>query len=181
MPQGDADGVLQGFQLWANLPASRKMMDPRYRDVKSAQIPIVKLPGGAEIKVICGSIGDIQGPVQGIVTGPEYLDVSVPAHSIFEHPADPGHTVFTYVIAGSAYFDVLKERSAGNEGLVLLGDGDRVVVTTGDEPVRFLLLSGHPIGEPVAWTGPIVMNTQEELRAAFKEFETGSFIKHKAA
>ena len=181
MPKGDAGDVMQGFQLWANLPASRKMMDPRYRDVKAGQIPVVELEGGAEVRVICGVAGNTEGPVRDIVTDPEYLDVTVPQGSKFEHQTKPGHTVIAYVISGNGYFDPRRATAIRNEGLVLFDAGEKVVVSTGDEPVRFLLLSGQPIGEPVAWYGPIVMNTQEELRVAFKEYDEGTFIKHRAA
>lgn len=181
MPQGDERGSMQGFQLWANLPASEKMMDPRYRDVAARQIPAVELPGGGEARVICGEIGETSGPVRDIVTEPEYLDISLPADARFEHPTVPGYTVLAYVIAGSAYFDDQRKNRAGNEGLILFGDGDSIVVSTVSEPVRFLLLSGRPIGEPVAWHGPIVMNTREELETAFREYDMGDFIKHRAA
>jgi len=181
MPKGDAGGVMQGFQLWANLPASRKMMDPRYRDVKAGQIPVVELEGGAKVRVICGVAGNSEGPVRDIVTDPEYLDVTVPQGSKFKHQTKPGHTVIAYVISGNGYFDPRRATAISNEGLVLFDAGEKVVVSTGDEPVRFLLLSGQPIGEPVAWYGPIVMNTQEELRVAFKEYDEGTFIKHRAA
>jgi len=177
MPQGDERGTMQGFQLWANLPAAEKMRDPRYQDVKAIQIPVVRLDNGPEIKVICGQVGNVQGPVRDIVTDPEYLDISLPAHGKYQHPTKPGHTVLAYVISGRGYFDERKEQMLGNEDLVLFGDGERVVVTTGDEPVRFLLLSGQPIGEPIAWYGPIVMNTQEELKKAFEEYSDGTFIK----
>lgn len=181
MPQGDPHGVMQGFQLWANLPASGKMMDPRYRDVRSSQIPLARLENGCEARVICGRFGDTEGPVRDIVTDPEYLDVSVPAHTTFEHPTKRGHTVLAYVISGSGSFGEPEGFTANNEDLVLFEDGDTLVVTATDEPVRFLLLSGEPIGEPIAWYGPIVMNTQEELRRAFEEYDKGTFIKHRAA
>lgn len=181
MPKGDAGGVMQGFQLWANLPASRKMMDPRYRDIKAKQIPVAELEGGAVVRVICGVAGNSEGPVRDIVTDPEYLDITVPPGSKFEHQTKPGHTVIAYVISGRGYFDPRNVTAIENEGLVLFDAGEKVVITTTDEPVRFLLLSGQPIGEPVAWYGPIVMNTQEELRVAFKEYDEGTFIKHGAA
>lgn len=196
MPQGDPHGVMQGFQLWSNLPATEKMMDPRYRDVRASQIPVARLENGCEARVICGRFGDTQGPVRDIVTDPEYLDVSMPAHATLEHPTTPGHTVLAYVISGSGSFGEsaggLAGGSAGgshgaqsgvtasDEDLILFDDGDKVAVSTANEPVRFLLLSGEPIGEPVAWYGPIVMNTQEELRRAFEEYDKGTFIKHRA-
>lgn len=196
MPEGDINGVMKGFQLWGNLPSSRKMMDPAYRDVKSSQIPEFLLENGTLIKVICGNVNGTQGPVRDIVIDPEYLDVTVPAHSIFEHPAKLGHTVFAYVFKGKAffcqekkpfdfevegvnYFDIKREPFVSKEELVLFDDGEKVFVSTENESVRFLLISGKPIGEPVAWYGPIVMNTQEELKLAFDEYSKGTFIKHK--
>ena len=195
MPKGDKDGLMGGFQLWANLPASHKMMDPRYRDVKNQQIPEISLKNGVRIKIICGKIGGTQGPVQDIVTGPEYLDVTIPAGAKFTHPVGRGQNVFAYVIEGEGYFDQSRDafgheviganyfdlkRSCicGNQTMILYGDGDEVSVAAEKDGVRFLLVSGRPIGEPVAWYGPIVMNTQEELRLAFEEYESGKFIKH---
>jgi redox-sensitive bicupin YhaK (pirin superfamily) len=196
MPQGDSDGLMFGFQLWANLPKSHKMMEPRYRDVKSEEIPAVMMENGAKINLICGRIGDREGPVRDIVIDPEYLDITVPAKSELRHPTKRGHTVFAYVIEGTGYFcqeknpfsyeiegvnyfDMDREPFIGNETIVLFDDGDQVVVSTEGEPVRFLLVSGRPIGEPVAWHGPIVMNTEEELETAFEEYRQGTFIKHK--
>jgi redox-sensitive bicupin YhaK (pirin superfamily) len=196
MPKGDEDGLMWGFQLWANLPASQKMMDPRYRDVKRAQIPEITLENGATIKIICGEANGAKGPVQDIVIDPQYLDITLPARSELVHPVERGHTVFAYIINGKGYFceeknsfsnevegvnysDIQRDPVLGQENLVLFDDGDRVMVSTEDEPVRFLLISGKPIGEPVAWHGPIVMNTQEELRIAFEEYRSGTFSKHK--
>ena len=196
MPKGDANGMMLGFQLWANLPKSRKMMEPRYRDVKSRQIPEVVLENGTKIKIICGKVGGQEGPVQDIVIDPEYLDVTVPARSEFLHPTKRGHTVFAYVIDGKGYFcqekdpfsyeieginyfDMDREPYVSNETIVLYEDGDQVMVSTEGEAVRFLLVSGRPIGEPVAWYGPIVMNSEEELQVAFKEYQNGTFIKQK--
>ena len=196
MPQGDETGRMGGFQLWANLPASHKMMEPRYRDVKSSQIPEVSAGDGVTIRVICGEVGGTKGPVRDIITDPEYLDLTVPAGTQFTHPTKPGHTVCAYVIEGRArfcqekdpfdyevegvnYFDIQRDPFVTDESLVLFGDGERVVVSTEEDPVRFLLISGKPIGEPVAWYGPIVMNTQRELQIAFEEFNNGTFIKHK--
>lgn len=194
MPKGDARGRMGGFQLWANLPASRKMMDPRYREMKRAEIPEVALPGGAKVRVICGRVDGTEGPVRDIVTDPEYLDVSVPAGATFRHPVKRGHTVFAYVFEGAAwfdpgrdpysreeegrnYFDMDRECLVGPESLVHYGDGDEVSVAAGEKAVRFLLVSGKPIGEPVEWYGPIVMNTREEIRVAFEEYRKGTFIK----
>ncbi len=195
MPEGDAQGRMYGFQLWANLPASAKMMEPRYRDVKRAQIPEVTLAQRVKVKIICGQVNGVRGPVQDIVTEPEYLDVSVPAGAEFRHAIRRGHAAFAYVIEGEGYFDPARDAYAheviganyfdfdrrcvcGNRTLVRYGDGDSVAVTASERPVRFLLISGLPIGEPVAWYGPIVMNTQEELKIAFEEYQAGTFIKH---
>jgi redox-sensitive bicupin YhaK (pirin superfamily) len=197
MPKGTASGLMGGFQLWANLPASHKMMDPRYRDVKRAQIPEVKMNSGARVKIICGKVNGTAGPVKDIVIDPEYLDVTIPPRTTFAHPMKIGHTVFAYVVEGKGYFD--QERNSYKheviganyfdlqrnclitpEQLVLYERaGERVMVTTEDSSVRFLLISGKPIGEPVAWYGPIVMNTQEELRIAFEEYKQGTFIKQR--
>jgi len=179
MPKGDPKGRMGGFQLWANLSAAQKMMDPRYRDVKREHIPVAKLKNGGEIRVICGEVEGKKGPVQDIVTDPQYLDVTVPRDSDFIHTVKRGHTAFAYIFEGSGRFDDPKVKSVARENLILFSNGDQVVVRTEQEPVRFLLISGKPIGEPVAWRGPIVMNTQEELKVAFEEYSNGTFIKHK--
>ena len=179
MPKQKGDGLLWGFQLWANLPASHKRMDPRYRGVKKVQIPEVTLKNGVKVKIICGELNGTKGPVQDIVTNPEYLDVMIPAKLEFKHQVKMGHTVFAYVIEGESYFDLKQERLISDEHLVIFGEGDIVQITTADKPVHFLLLSGKPIGEPVAWYGPIVMNTEEELQIAFAEYRKGTFIKFK--
>jgi len=179
MPKGDPKGRMGGFQLWANLPAAQKMMDPRYRDVKREHIPVAKLKNGGEIRVICGEVEGKKGPVQDIVIDPQYLDVTVPRDSDFIHTVKRGHTAFAYIFEGSGRFDDPKVKSVARENLILFSNGDQVVVRTEQEPVRFLLISGKPIGEPVAWRGPIVMNTQEELKVAFEEYSNGTFIKHK--
>jgi redox-sensitive bicupin YhaK (pirin superfamily) len=196
MPRGDDDGVMEGFQLWANLPRSHKMMDPRYRDIKSSQVPEVMTRSGAVVKILCGTVEGKQGPVTDIVIDPEYLDVTVPAGSEFVHKTRPGHTVLAYVISGKGvfcneknpfsydvegvnYFDMERDPYIHDGTAVLFGDGDRVTVSAQGKPVRFLLVSGKPIGEPVAWYGPIVMNTEEELQTAFEEYRHGTFIKHR--
>ena len=197
MPKESPTGTMWGFQFWANLPASQKMMPPRYRDVKAAEIPGVTLEGGVTVKVVAGTVGNVQGPVQGIVIEPEMLDISVPAGSVFQRPLPTGHTAFAYILAGEGYFDECRDAyahetaSAGwsdterhcvcQPEMVVLFEhaGDAVQVTTTEKPVRFLLVSGKPIGEPVAWYGPIVMNTQEELKTAFEEYQRGTFIKQK--
>jgi len=198
MPKGSATGRMWGFQLWANLPRRDKMMDPRYREVTSGQIPVVKTPEGVTVRVICGKLGSVEGPVKEIVTDPEYLDISLPAGKTFTHAVKPGYTVFAYVVEGEAYFDAgrnafgretvgenyfdMAAPCACGEGTIALYEpaGDTVLVTTEKKPVRFLLVSGKPLKEPVAWYGPIVMNTKEELRTAFEEFERGTFIKQGA-
>ncbi len=194
MPEGDPDGRMYGFQLWANLPKTKKMMDPRYQDVKSDQIPVVTLEGGVSVRVICGEVAGVRGPVQNVVIDPQYLDITVPAKTRFIFPTPAGYTVFAYVIDGKAtfcdeqdpfaydregsnYFDTQHDRWLGNRTLIVFEDGEQIPVTTEDFPVRFLLISGRPIREPVAWYGPIVMNTEQELRQAFEELEQGTFIK----
>ncbi|MBN1496100.1 MAG: pirin family protein [Spirochaetes bacterium] len=196
MPRGDADGVMHGFQLWANLPASHKMMNPRYREVKSTEIPVITFDGGVTIKIISGTVTGTQGPVRGIVTDPEYLDIMLPASSRYNHPTRKGYTVFAYMIEGSCsfcnqntpclyeeeganYFDYERTPYSSNGTLVYFGDGDQIEATAENGPARFLLISGRPIREPVAWRGPIVMNTPDELRIAFQEYQNGTFIKHK--
>jgi redox-sensitive bicupin YhaK (pirin superfamily) len=195
MPKGQKDGLMWGFQLWANLPASHKMMDPRYRDVKHHQIPEVRLDNDVSVKVVCGEVKGVKGPVQDIVIDPEYLDVAVPAKTGFTHRTQKGHRVFAYVTKGSGYFeperdpygyevegrnyfDFQRDCLMVPESLVIFHDGEELAITAGDEGVRFLLISGKPIREPVAWYGPIVMNTQEELRIAFDEYQRGTFLKH---
>jgi hypothetical protein len=194
MPKGDSGGRMGGFQLWANLPAAQKMMGPRYRDVKKEQIPRVELEKGVTVDVICGEVDGTRGPVQDIVIEPQYLDVTVPARTEYIHPVRGGHTVFAYVISGRAffcterksfsyevtgrnYFDMDRTPYVQKEEAVLFGDRGAVAMATEEEPVRFLLISGKPIGEPVAWYGPIVMNTQKELEVAFEEYRNGTFIK----
>ncbi len=179
MPKGDDQGRMGGFQLWANLPASHKMMNPRYRDITGDQIPEVEMDSGVKIRVICGDVEGVEGSAKDIVIKPEFLDVMIPEDSEYIHPTQKGHTVFAYVIDGKGLFSEEKQ-PAVNENLILFGDGDQVSIFTEDESVRFLLVSGKPLGEPVAWRGPIVMNTQEELETAFEEYRNGTFIKNKA-
>ena len=179
MPKkNEDDPYLAGFQLWANLPASHKMMDPRYRDITKDIIPEVSVNNRVKVKIICGEINGVKGPVQDIITEPEYLDVVIEPNSEFKHSIDNGHNVFAYVIEGEATFDLTKNEIIGPEHLVIFSEGDEVLIQTKTKPVRFLLISGKPIGEPVAWRGPIVMNTEEELRLAFNEYNKGTFIKH---
>jgi hypothetical protein len=168
-----------GFQLWANLPAAHKMMDPRYREVKKEEIPLVRLENGVEIRIICGKVEATQGPVQDIVIDPQFLDIFVPRESELVHAVRPGHTAFAYVFEGSGGFGEPGAAPASNGNLILFADGEEVAVKTGAESVRFLMISGKPIGEPIAWRGPIVMNTQEELKTAFDEYRSGTFTKHR--
>ena len=194
MPKGDATGTLRGFQLWANLPAANKMMPPRYRGIQAAQIPLVDLPGGATARIICGEAGGVRGPVADVVIEPLYLDVSVPAGGNLRYPVPKGHTVMAYVIDGKGqfapeadpfafdveggnYFDLERECQIGPKNLAVFGDGDELAIAGGDAGVRFLLIAGKPIGEPVAWHGPIVMNTQAELREAINDLQKGTFVR----
>jgi hypothetical protein len=194
MPRGDAQGSMHGFQLWANLPARDKMMDPRYLEVKSDEIPETTEASGTQVKVIAGTVNGVTGPVRDVVIEPEYLDVSVAPGATFTHSTPRGHTVFAYVIGGrgvfcqqkdpdsyesegAGYFDMERGGLLDDGHLVLFSDGDSLTVSAEAEPVRFLLISGKPLREPVAWRGPIVMNTQEELHVAFDELQRGTFIK----
>lgn len=190
----EPDRELWGFQLWANLPSANKMMSPRYRGIKTKDIPEVILGRGTKVRVIAGSVAGRDGPVQDVITAPEYLDVEIPAGAVFNHDIQQGFTAFAYTISGNAYFDERRDPFAyemkgdgwwntdrscliGRETLVIFGDGSKVQIATADERCRFLLISGKPIKEPVAWYGPIVMNTREELRVAFEEYRNGTFIK----
>jgi quercetin 2,3-dioxygenase len=179
MPRGDSLGRMEGFQLWANLPKSHKMMAPRYRDIKRSQVPNITLKNGVKIKVICGTVEEYSGPVKDVVIEPEYLDVTVPARAKFVHEIPMGHTAFAYVIEGQGSFDGQSKILIGNGMVCLYENGDHIAVGAGPDGVRFLLISGQPIGEPVAWYGPIVMNTQAELEQAFREYQNGTFVKHK--
>ncbi len=197
MPKGDPDGRMHGFQLWANLPASLKMMPPRYQDIAAVDIPSVTDDDGATVRVICGNFWGVSGPVDGVAADPRYLDVSVPPGKKKRLNVALGLHAFAYVFAGSGTFrdassprlvetepvgepvaDASSPRNlAANRSLVLFDAGDEVTVQAGDEGVRFLLVSGKPIEEPVAWYGPIVMNTRAELQQAFDELRDGTFIK----
>jgi hypothetical protein len=193
MPKGDERGRMHGFQLWANLPASKKMTDPRYQDVHAADIPEVVEDDGTRIRVVCGEFGDRRGPVEGIAADPRYLDVSVPPGKRKVLRVETTRHAFAYVFEGGGRFrdaseprGVATERvgegagepDAVNRSLVLFDRGDEVVVYAGEQGIRFLLVSGRPLEEPVAWYGPIVMNTQEEIRRAYDELRAGTFIKH---
>jgi hypothetical protein len=175
MPKGDANGAMHGFQLWANLPAAQKMMAPRYRGITADQIPAVELENGVQVKVIAGSIGGAKVPMDDIVIDPEYFDCTVPTGQTFTHETDPAYTAFIYVIGGKGSTD---SQAIENETLVLFDAGDHVGISAANEPLRLLLLTGKPLNEPVAWRGPIVMNTQAELETAFREYHEGTFIKN---
>lgn len=195
MPKGDENGLLWGFQLWANLQASQKMIEPHYQEIKSKRMPEILMGKGLKVRIISGDVHGVEGPVKGIATDPEYLDVTVPSEEKFSHITMPGYTVFAYVIEGKGFFDDGSGTCApeiegsryldsaehfiiGPRNLVLFGNGDSIEVIAGEKGIRFLLISGKPIGEPVAWYGPIVMNTQEELKTAFDEYRNGTFIKN---
>jgi redox-sensitive bicupin YhaK (pirin superfamily) len=176
MPKGDEHGRMYGFQLWANLPAALKMTSPRYQDVKSSNIPEVTDDDGTRARIICGDFWGKTGPVEGVAADPRYLDIAVPAGKIKRLPVETTKHAFAYVFDGSGTFRDYSAQIA-NRSLVLFDRGDEVVVHAGSEGIRFLLVSGKPIEEPVAWGGPIVMNTQQELQQAFDELDRGTFIK----
>ena len=175
MPQRVEDR-LRGFQLWINLPAAAKMMAPRYRDVPADTIPVVSPHDGIKIKVIAGNVVGVRGPVMDFVADPEYLDITLEPGADLEHPTIPDHTVFTYSIDGRGEVGPNAGHTLERGQLALFTPGDSVQVKARDVPFRFLLVSGKPLGEPVAWSGPIVMNTREELATAFREYQEGTFI-----
>ena len=196
MPKSDPSGRMHGFQLWANLPASLKMTAPRYQDVTSDAIPEAIDDDGTRVRVVCGEFWGKTGPVDGVAASPQYLDISVPPGVKKHLPIETTRHAFAYVFAGSGTFrgasqprgvqtEVVGEgattvRSAvGDRSLVLFDSGDEIVVQAGDAGIRFLLVSGQPIEEPVAWYGPIVMNTEEQLQRAYSELRAGTFIKHR--
>ena len=166
---------MAGFQLWVNLPARLKMMQPRYQDISAAQIPEVRRGDGSCIRVIAGAMDGVQGPVTDIAADPTYLDVTVPAGGLFVHPIPRGHTVFAYPFEGAGSFAPGADPTPG-PNLVVYADGDRVEVRAGAEGVRFLLVSGRPLGEPIARYGPFVMNTREEIEQALRDLQTGTFV-----
>ena len=196
MPKGDPQGRMHGFQLWANLPASLKMTAPRYQDVPAQAIPEVVDDDGTRVRVIVGDFWGKRGPVEGVAADPRYIDVSVPPGQRKRLAVETSRHAFAYVFAGSGTFrdaslprgvltepvdggDAVKRDDTGDRSLVLFDSGDEVVVRAGDEGIRFLLVSGKPIEEPVAWYGPIVMNTEEQLQQAVAELRNGTFIKQR--
>jgi len=178
MPERTGDRMA-GFQLWANLPSHSKMMHPRYQDIKSEDIPEIILESGAKVRVICGTIEGSTGPVQDIITDPQYFDVTLGPNKTFNHSVTKGYTAFAYVFEGSGFFEPEQSESTESRTLVLYDDGENISITAGGEGVRFLFISGKPLKEPIAWQGPIVMNTNEELRTAFDEYRKGTFLKTK--
>ena len=193
MPKGDQTGKMYGFQLWANLPASLKMTEPRYQGINAGEIPEITTDNGVIIRVVCGAYNGTPGPVEGIAADPVYLDVSVPSSLTIALPVESPHNVFAYVFSGSGRFSDSKgplsvpteaenwwnttpPGEAENRTLVLFYSGDEIRVHAGKAGIRFLFASGKPLHEPVAWYGPIVMNTQEELKLAFDELQAGTFL-----
>ena len=178
MPKAGENGHMGGLQLWVNLSGDQKMMPPRYREVRSVDIPVIRGKNGVSVKVISGRYGSLPGPVQDIIVEPEYFDVTVPSGQAFMHEVAGEHTVLAYVLEGQGLFSPENPKPVGPGHLVLYDSGSEVKITGARDPLRFLLISGKPLGEPVAWYGPIVMNTREELQLAFEEYRSGTFIKH---
>ena len=198
MPKGDEHGRMHGFQLWANLPKALKMTDPRYQDILATDIPEVVDDDGTRVRVICGDFWGKTGPVEGVAADPRYLDVWIPPRVKKTLPVESSRHAFAYVFEGTGTFrdasaprgvltervgegggDTLVRDETGNRSLVLFDSGDEITVQAGDAGIRFLLVSGRPLEEPVAWQGPIVMNTPEELRRAYAELRDGTFIRHR--
>ena len=176
MPKSDG-GRMYGFQLWVNLPASHKMIAPRYQDIPAGKIPEIVLENNIRVKVIAGVFQGVKGPAQDIIADPEYLDVEMPGNSSFVIPVNGGHRVFAYLYEGEAGMDEGRKNPLQAGQGALFGEGRQIKVLAGGKGARFILISGKPIGEHIAWRGPIVMNTEEELSVAFREFRDGTFIK----
>lgn len=176
MPQEPEDGKLEGFQLWVNLPAKLKMTRPRYQEVNASQIPEITLADGVQVKVIAGEINGVEGPITEIFADPEYLDVSIEEGCSFEHNLPEGHTLFAYVFEGEGVFDE-DGTPISATNLVIFGEGEAVKIHAEDDSVRFLLISGKPLNEPIARYGPFVMNTPEEIDEALRDLQKGTFIK----
>lgn len=195
MPAGNNNGQMHGFQLWANLPSELKMTTPRYQDIAGQELPVLAEDDGTRIKIIIGEYRGVRSPIDGIAADPRYLDITLPANTVKTLPVATRQHAFAYVFEGAAQFDntavptgVLIEKEfsgqelnlrdlSGNRTLIEFGAGDEIRVATGPAGVRFLLVSGTPIQEPVAWHGPIVMNTEAELRQAMADLNNDSFIK----
>jgi len=194
MPKGDVHGRMHGFQLWANLPSSLKLTPPRYQEVKAGEVPLLTDDDGTRVRIVCGSFWGARGPVDGIAADPVYLDVTLSPEQRKTLPVETTRSAFAYVFEGSGKFcnasaplavptepvgwaDTTPPVAADNRSLVLFDRGDEVTVQAGDQGIRFLLVSGKPLREPVAWYGPIVMNTQAELQQAYEELERGTFLK----
>jgi redox-sensitive bicupin YhaK (pirin superfamily) len=195
MPQGDAQGRMHGFQLWANLPSSLKMTAPRYQDIKAGEIPEVADDDGTRVRVVCGEFWGKKGPVAGVAADPRYLDIAVPAGKRKKLKVETERHAFAYIFEGDGRFasasrpfgvltekqvdgeDLLMREPVGDRSLVLFDSGDEIEVQAGERGIRFLLVSGKPIEEPVAWYGPIVMNTRAQLEQAVAELRSGTFIK----
>jgi quercetin 2,3-dioxygenase len=195
MPQGDEKGRMHGFQLWANLPASLKMTAPRYQDIKAPDVPEVIDDDGTRVRVVCGDFWGKRGPVEGVAADPRYLDIWVPPGKRKTLKVEVERHAFAYVFEGSGNFraasapfgvltektdgvnEILVREQTGNRSLVLFDSGDEITVQAGEEGIRFILVSGKPIKEPVAWYGPVVMNSQAELQQAFAELKQGTFIR----
>jgi redox-sensitive bicupin YhaK (pirin superfamily) len=195
MPKGDERGRMHGFQLWANLPAALKMTKPRYQDIPAREIPEIADDDGTRVRIVCGDFWGKRGPVEGVAADPRYLDIFVPPGKRKTLPVETGRHAFAYVFEGSGQFsgasqpfgvltekdtptgETLVREQTGNRSLVVFDSGDEVTVQAGDQGIRFLLISGKPIEEPVAWHGPIVMNTKAELQQAVSDLRNGTFIK----
>lgn len=176
MPQNPS-GRMGGFQLWVNLPAAHKMISPRYQDIPAAKVQTVTLNNGVKVKVLAGTFNGIRGPVENIIADPDYFDVEMPERTEFIIPVNADYTVFAYLYEGTVQFDESRTTPLHAGQGALFGKGNQIKVTTGDDKAKFILISGKPIGEPIAWRGPIVMNTEAELNVAFKELREDQFIK----
>ncbi|NMB78606.1 MAG: pirin family protein [Methanomicrobiales archaeon] len=179
MPQ-PVDGMMGGFQLWVNLPKAHKMMDPRYQEIPADEVPVVTLPGGVTINIICGNVDGVAGPVKDLVAEPEYLDIALDPGARYSHPVRPGYMAAAYVFSGSAQFDERRGPQADHSMLLFGDEGVVVTARAGPEGVRFLFFSGKPLREPIAWGGPIVMNTEAELKQAFADYKNKTFIRKRA-
>jgi redox-sensitive bicupin YhaK (pirin superfamily) len=179
MPQ-KTRGRMRGLQLWVNLPASHKMMDPRYQEITADMVPEVEVGDGVRVRIIAGEFDGRRGPVSEIVCDPRYLDISLPPLGSFEQSVKPGHRVFAFALDGEGSFGDDTSEFVGEGNVVLFEDGEVIRSEASDTGFRFLLVSGKPIGEPVAWRGPIVMNNDAELQTAFEEYRRGTFIKNRS-